>query len=211
LAGRWSQWRTAQREALAANARKDVPAAKREAATNALAVLNEAARAASSERLRATQSALSAARPLIAKVDAWCTPRLGVESPSFSALTKTMDDAELVLTECLAMHPNAELPIPVLAGKASASEEGGQGASEPVAMPGVPQNRADAYRQLASIAEYLLRYEPHSPVPYLIQRAVEWGGKPLPVLLQELMSDNAAGPKIWSLLGLLPNDGGKGK
>ena len=38
-----------------------------------------------------------------------------------------------------------------------------------------PASREEAYRQLLLIAEYLARTEPHSPVPYLIRRGVEWG------------------------------------
>ena len=76
---------------------------------------------------------------------------------------------------------------------------------------GVPQSREDAYRQLGVIAEYLARYEPHSPVPYLIQRALEWGRKPLPVLLAELTSGDADGQKLWSFLGLLPGEPVKSK
>jgi type VI secretion system protein ImpA len=156
--------------------------------------------------MRMKQSALAAARPLIGKVDAWCTPRLGAESPSFGLLIKTMDDGDHVLAECLAMHPNS-----TPAGEQYATAGEPEETAVPPATPGVPQSREDAYRQLASIAQYLLRYEPHSPVPYMIQRALEWGSKPLPELIQELMASDAGGPKLWSMLGLLPGDGGKGK
>src|SRR5262245_62014106 len=40
------------------------------------------------------------------------------------------------------------------------------------AMPLEPQNRADALRRLAAVADYFHRTEPHSPVAYLVQRAV---------------------------------------
>ena len=43
----------------------------------------------------------------------------------------------------------------------------------------------------------------------MIQRALVWGSKPLPVLIQELMASDAGGPKLWSMLGL-PGDA-KGK
>ena len=54
-----------------------------------------------------------------------------------------------------------------------------------------PASREEAYRQLLLIAEYLARTEPHSPVPYLIRRGVEWGNKPLSELLGELISADA--------------------
>ena len=63
-----------------------------------------------------------------------------------------------------------------------AAVDAGNSASAPVVAAAVfaqrePQGREDAYRQLRGIADYLARTEPHSPVPYLIYRAVEWGEK----------------------------------
>jgi type VI secretion system protein ImpA len=214
MRGTLAQWRAAQREALTARARQDVPAAKREAAERAASKMHEAARAASPEQMQLQYAALTAARARIERLDAWCTPRLDDEAPSFATLVKTIGDAELVLMECLAMHPNVP-PLPV-APAASAAPAAGDaragGAPLPVvpmmpvmpAIPGVPQSRDDAYRQLATIADYLMRYEPHSPVPYMIQRALEWGSKPLPLLLKELMASGQDGQNLWTVLGLLP-------
>lgn len=67
-----------------------------------------------------------------------------------------------------------------------------------------PTSREDAYRQLLLIADYLARTEPHSPVPYLIKRAVEWGNKPLSELLAELINADSEARRVWSLLGVLP-------
>lgn len=36
-------------------------------------------------------------------------------------------------------------------------------------------NREDAYRALERIADFLGKIEPHSPVPYLLRRAIKWG------------------------------------
>jgi type VI secretion system protein ImpA len=66
-----------------------------------------------------------------------------------------------------------------------------------------PASRDEAYRQLLLIAEYLTRTEPHSPVPYLIRRGVEWGNKPLSELLGELISADAESRRLWTLLGVL--------
>ncbi|QCP53542.1 type VI secretion system protein TssA [Trinickia violacea] len=206
LRGTLAQWQAAQRAQLAASSRQNVPPAQREAATRTVTVLQEAARAASPVALRHAHESLSTARLLIELLDAWCTPRLGNEAPSFSTLLETMTQAGLVLTECLAMHPNSEPPraVPASDAERTAAAPGQQQSSAAAGVPGMPQSREDAYRQLATIADYLMRYEPHSPVPYMIQRALEWGGKPLPVLLRELMSSEADGQKLWTVLGLLP-------
>ncbi|SOE98722.1 type VI secretion-associated protein, ImpA family [Burkholderia sp. OK233] len=210
LRGTLAQWQSAQRATVAATARKDVPAAKKEAAARTSAALQEAARVASPAYLRLERDALAMARPLIEQLDAWCTPRLGSEAPSFAVLTEAMTHAGLVLTECLAMHPNSDPPLAVVASDAAAVAGGPAQAPVPAAS-GVPNSREDAYRQLGVIAEYLARYEPHSPVPYLIQRALEWGSKPLPVLLRELTSSDGDGQKLLTFLGMLSTDEGKEK
>src|SRR5262249_55612198 len=42
---------------------------------------------------------------------------------------------------------------------------------KPIATEHALRTREQAYRELSKIAEFLLRTEPHSPTPYLIQRA----------------------------------------
>jgi type VI secretion system protein ImpA len=53
----------------------------------------------------------------------------------------------------------------------------------------IGQTRAEAYRQLAAAAALLQRLEPHSPIPYLVQRAVALGALPFPQLMKALIRD----------------------
>ena len=46
------------------------------------------------------------------------------------------------------------------------------------------------YEQLAQAAALLQQLEPHSPIPYLIQRAVDLGAKSFPDLMKELVRDS---------------------
>lgn len=64
------------------------------------------------------------------------------------------------------------------------------------------RNRADAYRRLSEAADYLLRTEPHSPTPYLVKRAVEWGNMTLPELLQQIVRNEGELDEIDRLLRL---------
>jgi type VI secretion system protein ImpA len=64
------------------------------------------------------------------------------------------------------------------------------------------RNRTDAYRRLSEVADYLLRTEPHSPTPYLVRRAVEWGNMSLPELLQQIVRNQGELDEIDKLLGL---------
>jgi len=66
--------------------------------------------------------------------------------------------------------------------------------AEAMASPRLPpiRSRSEAYGRLADVADYLMRTEPHSPAPYLIRRAISWGGMTLEELLPELVGNNDA-------------------
>lgn len=64
------------------------------------------------------------------------------------------------------------------------------------------RSRAEAYRRLSEAADYLLRTEPHSPTPYLVKRAVEWGSMSLPDLLQQIVRNEGEMNEIDRLLRL---------
>lgn len=63
-------------------------------------------------------------------------------------------------------------------------------------------SRADAYHRLAEAADYLLRTEPHSPTPYLVRRAVEWGNMSLGEVYQQIVRNEGEMEEIDRLLGL---------
>jgi type VI secretion system protein ImpA len=71
----------------------------------------------------------------------------------------------------------------------------------PLDPAAAPRSREEAYRRLDEVADYLLRTEPHSPVPYLVKRAVAWGNMPLAELLQELLDSESDLKQIYRLLG----------
>lgn len=67
---------------------------------------------------------------------------------------------------------------------------------------GAIRSRREAYRRLEEAADYLLRTEPHSPVPYMVKRAVAWGEMSFGELMMELMAEEGDKKKLLKLLGL---------
>lgn len=63
-------------------------------------------------------------------------------------------------------------------------------------------SREQAYASLSAIADYLMRTEPHSPAPWLVKRAVSWGGMTLSELLDELLGQGENLASIKKLLGM---------
>ena len=53
------------------------------------------------------------------------------------------------------------------------------------------QNRDQAFQHLRHIADFFRDTEPHSPVSFLLERAIRWGYMSLPELLQEMTVGNS--------------------
>mgnify|MGYP006179427065 CR=1 FL=1 len=68
-----------------------------------------------------------------------------------------------------------------------------------------PRNRAEALRQLQMVADFFRRTEPHSPVAYLLERAVLWANMPLEQFLAELIRDEGTLSSIRERVGLPPS------
>jgi type VI secretion system protein ImpA len=104
-------------------------------------------------------------------------------APSFADVRKALEDCQTV-----AQWVRQEN---VGAGGGLAAD--GEAAGQPVAGGGVATtgalSRDAAYDQLKRVAEMLERMEPHSPVPYLIRRAVELRTIKFPDLVEELTKD----------------------
>ena len=64
------------------------------------------------------------------------------------------------------------------------------------------ETREDAFKQLLEISEFFKKTEPHSPVSYILQKAVKWGRMPLSDLIGELIPDANARDKYTELTGV---------
>lgn len=51
------------------------------------------------------------------------------------------------------------------------------------------ESREQAYKMLEEVAVFLERIEPHSPTPYLIRRAISWGGMSLPQVFADTLTN----------------------
>jgi type VI secretion system protein ImpA len=64
--------------------------------------------------------------------------------------------------------------------------------------------RDDMLRELARIADFFRRTEPHSPLAYTLEEAVRRGRMTWPELLQEVMPDPSARNEVLTKLGIKP-------
>jgi type VI secretion system protein ImpA len=167
-------------------------------------------------------------------VDAWrdltalLDERLGADAPSLSKVTEMLLRMRQALRSLLqerdprdeeepATSWAADAPTPLTA---SMDENDMSEAPSPPPPPAptlssapLPQaaasgrigSRAEAYQLLELAAAYLMREEPHSPTPYLVNRAVAWGRMPLPQLMQEVLREDGDLNRYFSIIGVRPD------
>jgi len=70
---------------------------------------------------------------------------------------------------------------------------------------GAIANRKDALKRLNDIAEFFQKTEPHSPISYIVQRAVKWGNMPLENWLQDVIKDETVLFNLRQTLGFNTN------
>jgi len=71
---------------------------------------------------------------------------------------------------------------------------------------GPVRSRDDAFKKLIEISEFFRKTEPHSPISYILERAVKWGDMPLDDLMKELIPDSSARDFYGSLTGVKTED-----
>lgn len=74
--------------------------------------------------------------------------------------------------------------------------------AEPDIKPNPIDGRANALAMLKSVANYFSETEPHSPIPFLLERAIRWGNLSLAELLPELIIEESARKHVSQLTGI---------
>lgn len=162
--------------------------------------------------------------------------KFGAQTPGLSALKRALDDIRTIAAQ-IAREKRLLEPDAVLDMTDDANETGGEPVAAPAdaeghtteLVAGEPsanaaaiaqtattmaqtagghiRTREIALKRLAEIAVYFQQTEPHSPVSYLVQRAVRWGQMPLETWLQEVVKDGSVLGELRETLGLNRPDG----
>jgi type VI secretion system protein ImpA len=151
-------------------------------------------------------------------LDATLDGLYGNDAPSLGELKKSMEAVagviERILKEKRLAEPDAEGGAAVEAGPAGPGGNGDHPApaaaaahAAPPAAPGAAaqgalRTRQDAVRRLAEVAEFFRQTEPHSPVAYLVERAVRWSGMPLEAWLESVIKDESVLTSLRETLGV---------
>lgn len=132
------------------------------------------------------------------------------QMPGTSQLKKALDDIQTLVKRLLeekrVEEPDAadEAPTETEQNEVGETVATFDGKAVMVAV-GAIQSRKDALKRLNELAEYFLKTEPHSPLSYLIGRAIKWGEMPLESWLKDVIKDEAVLFQLRQTLGFNTN------
>jgi type VI secretion system protein ImpA len=135
-------------------------------------------------RCEAVAAELAACREELKLLTQALAVRMGPAAPGLTTIRQAVDECNTLIQEIVQRKRPAEEPKGDIPGEKAAAGAG-------LSAKNIA-SRAEAYRQISRAAAVLKELEPHSPIPYLIQRAVELGSMPFPELIKDLVRD----PKI---------------
>jgi type VI secretion system protein ImpA len=139
---------------------------------------------------------LEAALAALDELTATIAPHFGGQAPSLAGFENALRQIRTLVASELHQRgvraPSLVAAAPAADAPAAGAAETPPPASAPAPggpLPAAPESirdREHAYATLALAADFLLRTEPHSPVPYLLRRAASWGQMNAGQLYQEL-------------------------
>lgn len=125
------------------------------------------------------------------------------QMPGLTTLKQALDDIHTQVKKLLE-EKRQEEPDSADAADSSAGDNGATGSAggaRIMTTSGAIQNRSDALKRLSEIADFFQKTEPHSPVAYLVHRAVKWGNMPLDTWLQDVIKDEGVLFQLRQTLG----------
>ncbi|HWS78442.1 MAG TPA: type VI secretion system protein TssA [Thermomonas sp.] len=156
---------------------------------------------------------VQAARDAFARLSAKSDERMGRDAPSLAAIDDALKKIQQVYAKVAAAKGIGGIAPPVEdagadAGTHAASTAVAAGGAGGVALDlngGGLASKDAALRALGEIAGFFRRTEPHSPVAYLLDRAVYWANMPLEQFLAEIIRDESTLSSIRERVGLPPS------
>jgi type VI secretion system protein ImpA len=195
-------------DALSSSDQERVQALKEQAAQEGRATSDQWRAAKNSSRrafYEETFTALKECMDLYKALDGAMDEKFKNQTPGLGALRKSFEEVNslvgTILKEKRLLEPDAAEEKPS-AESAATSHAVAMGQSISTGAVGPILSRQDALNRLAEISGYFRKTEPHSPVAYLVQRAIKWGQMPLDLWLEDVVKDSAVLDHLRETLGI---------
>lgn len=164
-------------------------------------VIDKVIMAAPRDRCQALVDNLTQAQQELRFLMQTLSEKMGPDAPGFTVMRPAMSDV-LKLAQGILQKKG---PPPDAGEEGTGTElsiTDGSGQTVVVMQKPRMSTREDIYQELATAASALERLEPHSPVPFLVRRAVELGALPFPLLMQALIRDASVLAEMNRELGI---------
>lgn len=126
--------------------------------------------------------------------------KIGPAAPAMTDLRAALTDTHTLAKQLLQLKGPA--PSAEVAEEGEEQAATGTGGDARGSAARAVATRAEVYRKLGEAADLLQQLEPHSPIPYLVRKAVELGGLPFPQLMKALIDDDDALKKLNREVGV---------
>lgn len=156
---------------------------------------------------------LDGANEAFERLNRVCDEKYGRDAPPSSAISNAIAEVRKTLMGLVGSRIASSAPEEEISDVdeeehtpgGSPSSAGKAGPSASIASASI-QNREEAFRGILRVAEFFKKTEPHSPIPFALERIVRWGRMPLPQLLKELIQDEGSIDQMFKLVGIPGSD-----
>lgn len=162
--------------------------------------------------VRERSEMVQAARDAFTRFSTTADGRLGREAPNLGPLDDALKKIQTIYARVATAKGMAGVGAvdaeAVAEGAVGEGSGGGAGRGSAAALDlggGSLASKEAALRALNDIAGFFRRTEPHSPVAYLVDRAVVWANMPLEQWLAEVIRDESTLSSIRERVGLPPS------
>jgi type VI secretion system protein ImpA len=149
-------------------------------------------------KLQVVKRCLSCLETMLAFIDM----QLGAQAPNLSKFKGTLVAIERVITQLIVEKSEDDMAPAIEHGNEAQAGIEAVAPAAPAVVVSAWKSRHEAYATLSALADYLSEVEPHSPTPYLLRRAVNWGRMPLPELVAEIIREEGDLNRLVNMLGL---------
>ncbi|KAB2833718.1 MAG: hypothetical protein F9K49_06220 [Caedimonadaceae bacterium] len=111
------------------------------------------------------------------------------EAPTFSQIQRYVEAFQRFICHILKDRGDNKMNKQEDAIVQERKQDFSESSSDKTLAPLSIKSRAQAYTILEEVATYLERVEPHSPTPYLIHRAIAWGGMSLAEVISDILNN----------------------
>lgn len=140
----------------------------------------------------------------------WLDECCGDDSPSFSEMTRILHQIDEMLCQELERRGISLAPAgddeeqfeEGNEGEGNRSGGSGGGSSGGGGGVGALNTREDAFAALRRAADFLIKDDPHSMVPYLVYTACDWGKQNAPDLYKEVFLSKQGQINVFEMMGI---------